>query len=80
MLKLEIVLVVMNHLKLLFIPVFMKYPQKMRLMFFADALTRISMALLPCNVDILARELPILLIIDIAAGHCYGFYKHLIVV
>lgn len=70
----ELTLILLKFLKLLFIPVYLNCPHRMRLVIFADAFTRVFEAILPCNQDILAKELPILLSIDIFVSYCYQFY------
>lgn len=52
----------------------------MRSVCLVDATVRVLSALLPCDVDILARELPANLVIDIAVGYCFDFKRQFLLI
>ena len=69
----ESIILAVKFVRLVMVPFYFKWPHIMRYVFVVDAIVRILSALLPCDVDILARELPANLVIDIAVGYCFDF-------
>jgi len=74
------VILAVKFVRLGMVPLYFKWPHIMRSVFLIDATVRVLSALLPCDVDILAREVPANIVIDIAVGYCFDFKCQLLLI